>query len=115
SADLVFVSAGRYYLVDYKSNALGLTLDDYAPAALDDAMREHRYALQYLLYSVALQRYLKRRIGPSYCYAEHFGGVYYLFLRGLGLAPGSGIHFTLPPALLIEQLDQLFEAPGGLP
>lgn len=115
SADLIFVSAGRYYLVDYKSNALGLTLDDYAPAALDDAMREHRYALQYLLYSVALQRYLKRRIGASYCYAEHFGGVYYLFLRGLGLAPGSGIHFTLPPALLIEQLDQLFEAPGGLP
>ncbi|WP_372695145.1 exodeoxyribonuclease V subunit beta [Immundisolibacter sp.] len=85
--DLVFEYQGRFYLADYKSNWLGHGPADYARPALWAAIAEHRYDLQYLVYTVALHRYLRQRL-PDYDYARHFGGVYYLFLRGM--APGHG-------------------------
>jgi exodeoxyribonuclease V beta subunit len=111
--DLVFEHEGRFYLVDYKSSYLGVRLDDYAPQALAEAVARHRYDLQYLLYTVALHRYLRRRI-PGYRYARHFGGVYYLFLRGMRAAHGaaSGVHFARPEESLVETLDALFAGAG---
>ncbi|MGE3105919.1 MAG: 3'-5' exonuclease, partial [Lysobacterales bacterium] len=109
SADLVFEWQGRFYLVDYKSNWLGAKAGDYAADGLDRTMQEAGYTLQYLLYTVALQRYLRRRIGAGYDYAQHFGGVYYLFVRAFGLAPGLGRHFARPEAGLIDAIDQLFD------
>jgi len=103
--DLVFEHAGRFYLADYKSNWLGQSAADYAPAALRAAMAEHRYDLQYLVYTVALHRYLRLRV-PAYDYDRHFGGVYYLFLRGMAPGQGrAGIFFDRPDASLVRALE----------
>jgi exodeoxyribonuclease V beta subunit len=103
--DLVFEHEGRWYVVDYKSNRLGPHPDDYGQAQVIAAMVEHHYFLQYHLYVVALHRYLTRRL-PEYNYDRHFGGVYYLFLRGM--APeydgGNGVFFDRPSRQLIENL-----------
>ncbi|WPD23468.1 MAG: exodeoxyribonuclease V subunit beta [Candidatus Electrothrix scaldis] len=106
--DLVFSVAGRYYLADYKSNYLGDQPADYQQAQLQQAMLEHRYDLQYLLYTLALHRFLRGRI-KGYTYDQHFGGAVYFFLRGMHpeYAPGTGIFAARPPLALIEALDQV--------
>ena len=110
--DLVFVSDGRFFLADYKSNYLGPDVCDYGDTALQAAMQQSAYTLQYLIYSVALHRWLRSRI-DGYRYEQHFGGVYYLFLRGMHPAhTGSGVFFDRPEGVLIEDLDALV---GGSP
>ncbi|HCF6546037.1 TPA: exodeoxyribonuclease V subunit beta [Klebsiella pneumoniae] len=106
--DLVFRHEGRYYLLDYKSNWLGEEREAYTRPAMEQAMRAHRYDLQYQLYSLALHRYLRHRLA-DYDYDRHFGGVIYLFLRGMdGQEGGQGIFTTRPVRPLIDGLDQLF-------
>ncbi|HCF8371336.1 exodeoxyribonuclease V subunit beta [Klebsiella pneumoniae] len=106
--DLVFRHEGRYYLLDYKSNWLGEDREAYTRPAMEQAMRAHRYDLQYQLYSLALHRYLRHRLA-DYDYDRHFGGVIYLFLRGMdGQEGGQGIFTTRPVRPLIDSLDQLF-------
>ena len=108
--DLVFRHNGRYYLLDYKSNWLGENSEAYTPQAMARAMQSHRYDLQYQLYTLALHRYLRHRIA-DYDYQHHFGGVIYLFLRGVdGSLPGAGCFATRPDEALIEQMDSLFSA-----
>ena len=108
SIDLVFRHDGRFYVVDYKSNHLGRANDDYHQTAMQHAMAEHHYILQYHLYTVALHRYLKWRI-PSYNYERDVGGVYYLFLRGMSptSGPERGVYFDQPSSTLIHALDSL--------
>lgn len=89
--DLVFRHEGRWYIVDWKSNRL----DDYGPAALAAAMREHRYDLQLRIYAAALQRALALR-EPTTDWEQGFGGVFYLFLRGMRPGSTEGIHFSRP-------------------
>ncbi|MDH3330089.1 MAG: hypothetical protein OEM01_12720, partial [Desulfobulbaceae bacterium] len=110
--DLVFYYNGRFFIADYKSNYLGSGYDDYQPQHLAKAMTEHRYDLQYLIYTVALHRYLETRMS-GYQYDLHFGGIYYLFLRGMKPENGSenGVFFTLPPRSLVERLDLCFGYP----
>jgi exodeoxyribonuclease V beta subunit len=106
--DLVYESAGRFYVVDYKSNQLR----DYGAAALASAVRDSEYDLQYVLYSLALHRWLRFKLGEAYRIAEHLGGIRYLFCRGLDRRrdDAPGIHaLSLPPAL-IEGLDALLRA-----
>ncbi|ROU16591.1 exodeoxyribonuclease V subunit beta [Kluyvera ascorbata] len=106
--DLVFRYDGRYYLLDYKSNWLGESGEAYTQEAMAEAMRSHRYDLQYQLYSLALHRYLRHRIA-DYDYERHFGGVIYLFLRGVdGEAGQQGIFATRPDPALIMAMDALF-------
>ncbi|EKS6646409.1 exodeoxyribonuclease V subunit beta [Enterobacter hormaechei] len=108
--DLVFRHDGRYYLLDYKSNWLGENSEAYTQQAMAAAMQMHRYDLQYQLYTLALHRYLRHRIA-DYRYDDHFGGVIYLFLRGVDAAdPRSGIFSTRPDAELIVKMDNLFAA-----
>ncbi|ELM3751796.1 exodeoxyribonuclease V subunit beta [Aeromonas dhakensis] len=102
--DLVFEWQGRWYLLDYKSNHLGMSPADYSRPALEQAMAEHRYDLQYQLYSLALHRLLSLRL-PGYDFDQHFGGVFYLFLRGM---PQGGIFHTRPSRELVQGLDRLF-------
>ncbi|MGL5947448.1 MAG: 3'-5' exonuclease, partial [Aeromonas sp.] len=102
--DLVFEWQGRWYVLDYKSNHLGMTAADYRGEALTRAMAEHRYDLQYQLYSLALHRLLKARLA-DYDFARHFGGVFYLFLRGM---PEHGVFYTRPSHALVTGLDALF-------
>jgi exodeoxyribonuclease V beta subunit len=104
--DLIFEHDGRFFVADYKSNYLGGSLEAYRPDNLRKAIFARRYDLQYLLYVLALHRYLRQRIA-DYDYSKSMGGVYYLFLRGM--RPGSGaqygVYFDLPPLSLIEDLD----------
>ncbi len=81
--------SGPLCLLDYKSLA-GEDREAYTRPAMEQAMRAHRYDLQYQLYSLALHRYLRHRLA-DYDYDRHFGGVIYLFLRGMdGRGGGAG-------------------------
>jgi exodeoxyribonuclease V beta subunit len=103
--DLVFEHRGRYYLIDWKSNRLGAAREDYRPDRLGSAMAAHRYDLQYHLYALALHRYLRRSL-PGYDYARDFGGVGYVFLRGVNRAWGAdaGIFRDRPAPELVHAL-----------
>ncbi|GAA5219054.1 exodeoxyribonuclease V subunit beta [Corallincola platygyrae] len=115
--DLIFEYQGRFYVADYKSTHLGDSYDDYHFDALKQNNQEHYYDLQYLLYSVALHRYLKVRL-PDYDPALHLGGVYYLYLRGMTAEAkcasadiGSaypGVFYAPIDIELLTQMDQLF-------
>ncbi|MCD9085158.1 exodeoxyribonuclease V subunit beta [Stenotrophomonas sp. SY1] len=104
--DLTYVRDGRWYVLDYKSNRL----PDYAPAQLDAAMRHSEYDLQALIYTVALHRWLRFRLGAGYDYARDFGGIRYLFCRGLDAertpSPGLYAHHFAPE--LVHAVDELF-------
>ena len=110
--DLVAGHDGVWYVLDYKSNWLGNRPDDYRRAGISKAMRDHRYPLQYLLYLVALHRYLAGRLS-GYDYDRHVGGAFYLFLRGIEPAAGMdrGVYFDRPSRACIEALDGCFR--GG--
>jgi exodeoxyribonuclease V beta subunit len=109
--DLVFEYQGKYYLADYKSNYLGASLEDYTQQNLERAILDRRYDLQYLLYSIALHRYLSRRI-PDYQYERDFGGVYYLFIRAMrpNQKTPHGVYFDLPDFADLNALDTLLTA-----
>ena len=96
--DLVFEHGGRYYLADYKSNWLGATAERLwrGRARAGDGARS--YYLQYLVYCVALHRYLASRV-RGYGYESHFGGVRYLFVRGMRPESGArcGVFADRPP------------------
>ncbi len=95
--DLVFEHNDRYFVVDWKSNYLGPQAKDYSQPAMMQAMVESLYLIQYHIYTLALDRYLQVRL-PGYDYEQHFGGVFYVFLRGVtpkGEA-GQGVFFDRP-------------------
>ncbi|NTW69447.1 MAG: exodeoxyribonuclease V subunit beta [Chlorobiaceae bacterium] len=112
--DMVFVADGRYYLLDWKSNFLGSSYEDYNKEAMKEAMETNLYALQYLLYTVALDRYLSLRV-KNYSYGEHFGGVIYVFLRGVHGEYGEtkGFFRDRPQEELIKELTNILIQQGG--
>jgi exodeoxyribonuclease V beta subunit len=91
--DLVFRYRGRYYLLDWKSNHL----EHYERMDLERSIQDSQYDLQYMLYSLALDKWLRSLI-PDYDFATHFGGLYYIYLRGMRVATPSGI-FAFRPTL----------------
>ncbi|MFH1490558.1 MAG: exodeoxyribonuclease V subunit beta, partial [Pseudomonadota bacterium] len=101
--DMVFQYEGRFYLVDWKSNFLGPRLEDYGPEGMVRAMEEGFYILQYTIYALALNQYLKLRL-PGYEYERDFGGVYYIFLRGVEPGTEFGVYRDRPSRRLIEAL-----------
>jgi exodeoxyribonuclease V beta subunit len=110
--DLVFEFEGRFYIADYKSNWLGERPEDYNTESLNEAMVQHGYPLQYLIYSLALHRYLKIRM-PDYDPEQHFGGIYYLFIRGMQPEWGqAGVYFDKPSSALLEALDNCMQEVG---
>lgn len=103
--DLVFEADGRWYLLDYKSNLVGLSPDDYGPERLATVMREADYELQALIYAVALHRFALTRGVSQAEFAERWGGCLYVFLRGLSLATGPTrgvVHWRPSPEELAE-------------
>jgi exodeoxyribonuclease V beta subunit len=101
--DVVFEHAGRYYVLDYKSNKL----PGYAPADLAQGLLAHRYDVQFSLYLLALHRLLKARL-PGYAYETHMGGAVYLFARGIDQA-GAGVFAHRPPLEMMEAMDAAFK------
>jgi exodeoxyribonuclease V beta subunit len=123
SLDLVVRLPGpRFAVLDYKTNWLGapgepLTAFHYRLAALAGEMHRHHYALQALLYSVALHRYLRWRM-PGYDPSRHLAGVAYLFLRGMygaqtPVADGApaGVFGWRPSPRLVQDLSDVMD--GG--
>lgn len=105
--DLIFEWQGRFYVADYKSNFLGDQFEHYREAGLTRSVQDNLYDLQYLLYGLALHRYLQRRL-PGYQPEQHLGGVYYLYLRGMAPQPSAGVYYRLLDVALLQQLDQFF-------
>ena len=109
--DLTYRHDGRWYVLDYKSNRLPA----YDSAHLQRAMAHSEYDLQALIYTLALHRWLRFRLGGAYDYARDFGGIRYLFCRGLdagrsgmGEAGSPGIHAQRFAPELVHALDELF-------
>ncbi|MEE8398633.1 MAG: exodeoxyribonuclease V subunit beta, partial [Desulfobacterales bacterium] len=103
--DLIFTFENRFYLLDWKSNMLGEANRDYDIDALKMAMKNEFYILQYHLYTLALHRYLALT-QPNYHYDNDFGGVFYVFIRGVDPRHGSdsGIYYDRPEAALVHAL-----------
>lgn len=101
--DLTFEHAGRWYILDYKSNWLGPTAAHYGAERLEQAIAAEHYHLQYLIYLVALRRFLRTRLA-DFSDAQ-LGGAWYLFLRGM---PAAGVYFARPSDALLDALDALF-------
>jgi exodeoxyribonuclease V beta subunit len=112
--DAIFHHQGRYYLADWKSNLLGKSTADYEPARLAEVMATKFYDLQSWLYAVALDRHLATRL-RHYRYEEHFGGIFYIFVRGLDpVVPTRGVYFERPDVTFVRNLaTTLFPAMGA--
>ena len=105
--DVAFQCDGRFYFADWKSNWLGNSPSDYEPAALHEEMQAQQYHLQLLIYTVALHKYLSTRVA-DYRYDTHFGGAFYVFLRGLDPEnPELGIYRSRPAHKLVQALSAL--------
>ena len=131
SIDLAFrvddCDVTRYYVADYKTNKIEACAPGHFTGPwLDWKMTSSGYLLQSLLYTLALHRHLRLRLpDASYSYEENFGGVLYLFLRGMAgpktprcSASGHalGVHGHRWSAEVIHAMDAALEAsvPGRL-
>ncbi|MEN3284719.1 MAG: exodeoxyribonuclease beta subunit [Solirubrobacteraceae bacterium] len=120
SIDLVVRAGDRFAFADYKTNWLGapgeeLTVWHHRPAALAAEMQHAHYALQALLYTTALHRYLRWRL-PKYDPERNLAGVLYLFVRGMVGADTPAVDGTpcgvfawRPPAALVEELSDVLD------
>ncbi len=104
--DLLFEHDGKFYILDWKSNYLGNSLEYYTPDKLELAMQESNYHLQYLIYTVATKLYLQNCI-PDFDYDKHFGGIIYVYVRGCRKEGNTGIYFNKPDVRMIEELEDL--------
>ena len=86
SIDVLFQAGGRAHVLDWKTNHLA----GYGPEALDEAVRAH-YLLQVQIYAVTACRFLGIRDAGHY--ERAFGGIVYVFLRGL---PEAGVWTCRP-------------------
>ncbi len=80
--DMVFIYKKKFYIIDWKFNHLGDSMEDYNYDAMLSAMISHDYILQYHIYTLALDKFLAAKI-ENYDYDKHFGKVFYIFLRGI--------------------------------
>jgi exodeoxyribonuclease V beta subunit len=93
--DLLFRKDAKYYLLDWKTNLLA----SYQREAIERSMADSDYHRQYRLYLQAIARWLRRMHGPKWDFLEHFGGVFYLYVRGLnGRDDSTGVFFHRPTA-----------------
>ncbi|MDB5963087.1 MAG: recB, partial [Massilia sp.] len=106
-ADLVFEHQGRYWVLDYKSNALGGNDKAYTRAAMAQGMAAHRYDIQGAIYMLALHRLLKSRLGAAYQPARQLGGAVFLFLRGIANPATHGCYLIEPDLVLLDGIDAL--------
>jgi len=105
--DLVFEHNGKFYILDWKSNHLGNSIESYNEAGMEEAMTGSNYHLQYLIYTVAMKRYLAQKI-INFDYDTHFGGVIYVFMRGVRCDGNTGIYYKKPSSKSIIELDEIF-------
>ena len=105
--DLFFQHNEQYFVLDWKSTYLGPRLENYDHNALSESMTEHNYHLQYLIYTLAIKKYLESRLGNRFDYERDFGGILYLFVRGMRKDKNYGIFYCKPKLSQIERLEQM--------
>tara|TARA_R100001143_G_C3360893_1_gene135507 strand:- start:1895 stop:5485 length:3591 start_codon:yes stop_codon:yes gene_type:complete len=103
--DLIVQQGGKFYILDYKSNYLGDNRDDYGKEQLDQAMLGAGYDLQAYIYTVALVKYLRKRV-PNFDYDRDVGGVAYLFVRGMEKGSENGVWFHKPDCEKVAELEK---------
>ena len=109
--DLVFEYDGRFYFADWKTNNLS-RYGGYSPVSVLASMGESGYLLQFYIYTVALNLFLRSRIS-DFDYSKHFGGGYYLYVRGLELdRPNRGVFYDVPSEEDVNELIDIFT--GGM-
>ena len=108
---LTFEHDGRYWVLDYKSNALGPGDAAHTRAAMAAGMAAHRYDIQGAIYMLALHRLLRSRLGGEYDPARQLGGAIFLFLRGIANEKTRGCYLIEPDIELLDGLDALLGAP----
>jgi exodeoxyribonuclease V beta subunit len=87
--DMIFEHKGRYHILDWKTNKVDQQNIHY----LAEKMAVSHYYLQYLIYTIALDRMLINLIGSDYDPEKHLGNIYYVYLRGVDSSqPGSGVY-----------------------
>lgn len=100
--DLVFSFEDKYYIIDWKTNYLGSSINEYSFENIDLEMKKHNYYLQAAIYSEGLRRYLNILKKD---FSNHFGGAYYIFLRGLTFGKEGVFHFY-PNLDLLNKIDR---------
>ncbi|CAL4323311.1 RecBCD enzyme subunit RecB [Buchnera aphidicola (Chaitophorus populicola)] len=105
--DLMFKTNKKYYLIDYKSNFLGKNSQFYTQKYLKQEITNKKYYIQYYLYSIALHRFLKLKL-KNYKFKKNFGGIYYIFLRGINQKNKNGIFFYSPSYQTIKKINHHF-------
>jgi len=111
--DLICLHGGRFYILDYKTNLLGEKYSDYTYNNMVRSMKSHNYGLQYWIYTLVLHRYLSRWY-PGYRYEHHFGGVFYLFVRGMSKDfPASGVFNTRPDPNVLHDFGNCLGGDGS--
>ena len=104
--DLIFEADEKYYILDWKTNHLGSDLSDYSPEKLRANVVENKYHLQYMIYTIALKKYLDKKL-PDFIYPEHFGGVIYAYVRGMRKNAKTGIYFDKPAEKTIAGFEEM--------
>lgn len=106
--DLFFEHEGKYYVLDWKTNFLGNKVEHYTGESLEQAMDGWNYHLQYLIYTLAVKKYLTQRLG-RFDY-DTFGGVLYCFVRGMRAGASSGVYFFRPEEGDLEELEKIISS-----
>ena len=91
--------------IDWKSNILNGTSEGFGQKGIEREMLTHDYVLQYHIYTVALHRFLRSRM-KGYRYERNFGGVYYLFVRGMKKGSDRGIFYDFPDSETVQALEK---------
>lgn len=89
--DMIFRLNKKYYFLDWKSNYLK---DGYEGDIFIEEVKRH-YELQYEIYLTAFIEWLKNNL-DNFNYERDFGGIYYIYLRGINLKNKNGIFYLRP-------------------
>ena len=107
--DLVAKIDGKYYIIDWKSNNLGSRFADYKNDSMLEEMKKHNYYLQYMLYLAAFDKYMTT-VDSEYSYEKNFGGIRYIFLRGVqSESDKTGIFQDRPDEQKLRKIQRLLE------
>ncbi len=93
--DLIFKRGEYFSIIDWKSDSLS---DDFTSYSDAGALKRHvddAYSIQRVLYSYCLIQWLKNYYSDTTeeeIFQKHFGGIYYVFLRGCNENTGNGIY-----------------------
>lgn len=96
--DLLFLHNGKYYIADYKTNRL----ESYSKASVWKVMADCGYILQAYLYTIAFYRLMQQR-KADFSYQNDFGGILYLFPKGMD-HHGHGIWYHTPSEACIKEI-----------